>query len=375
MENNNFSFRSNDGVFQNSYNDTFWNDLRKKAANNYIPIHGHFELTPQCNLDCKMCYVHLNKHQMNGQKELNFEEWKTIIDQAIENGMIFASLSGGECLTASYFDELYLYLKSKGILIFILTNGILLRKKISLFSEHPPALIQISMYGYDRKSYEDVTGKDEYITVSNNILELKHIGIPVSIAVTASKYLPSVYDIVKKYNDMGIGVTVNRWLMPPYESTGRYLEDINLSPEEQVKISLEICKATNQPIQPILQDALINNLPAPKKFSTDLPERKGLICAAGRSDFSINWKGEMSLCVSLNATTGLPLIEGFKEAWEKTTIASKNFLMPTECFECEYLKVCNRCPAQHLINNIHGHCNTSVCEEGVLMVKKGLIPL
>ena len=359
--------RSND-VFPSVDDNSFWNNLRISAAENYIPIHGHFEITPRCNLNCKMCYVHLNNAQMGDIKELSLEKWKQIIDQAIDEGMIFASISGGECLTSPYFDELYLYLKSKGVIVFILTNGVLLRKKLPLFVEYPPALVQVSMYGNDESSYQFVTGKNEFANVSNSIIEMHKLGLPVSVAVTASKYLPSVYDIVKKYYELGIGVTVNSWLMPPYENTGRKFEDIKLTPEEQVNISLEILQATNQDIPTVK----INSLPKPKRLSKNTEYKKGLLCAAGRSDFSINWKGEMSLCVSLSEPTGFPLIDGFKKAWQQTVQASKNFLMPVECYGCEYLKVCNRCPAQHLINNIPGHCNTDVCKEGMLMVKMGL---
>lgn len=61
---------------------------------------------------------------MNNVSELTIDEWEKIADDAIKNGMIFASISGGECLTSSYFDVFYLYLKSKEIIIFVLTNGV-----------------------------------------------------------------------------------------------------------------------------------------------------------------------------------------------------------------------------------------------------------
>ena len=32
-----------------------------KAREKNLPISGSFELTPLCNLDCKMCYVHLQQ--------------------------------------------------------------------------------------------------------------------------------------------------------------------------------------------------------------------------------------------------------------------------------------------------------------------------
>ena len=41
-----------------------------RAREEAIPLTGTFELTPLCNLDCKMCYVHLNKAQMKGAELL-----------------------------------------------------------------------------------------------------------------------------------------------------------------------------------------------------------------------------------------------------------------------------------------------------------------
>ena len=45
-----------------------------KARDRGVPISGTFELTPLCNLDCKMCYVHLRKEQMRGAQLLSAEQ-------------------------------------------------------------------------------------------------------------------------------------------------------------------------------------------------------------------------------------------------------------------------------------------------------------
>lgn len=49
--------------------------------------------------------------------------------------------------------------------------------------------------------------------------------------------------------------------------------------------------------------------------------------------------------------------------------------MPTECKGCVYHKICNHCPAQHLISAKKGHCNRDICEETKLMVKAGLLKI
>lgn len=47
--------------------------LEFKAREQGVPLMGHFELTPYCNLDCKMCYVHMCPDQMQGKKVFSTE--------------------------------------------------------------------------------------------------------------------------------------------------------------------------------------------------------------------------------------------------------------------------------------------------------------
>ena len=98
------------GVPENEYKLHLDRFLEFKARRLGIPMHGRFELTPLCNLDCKMCYVHLGTSQFNESSLLSVNTWKDLISQAHEAGMINATLTGGECLTYSGFDELYLFL-------------------------------------------------------------------------------------------------------------------------------------------------------------------------------------------------------------------------------------------------------------------------
>ena len=63
--------------------------IEYKARINGVPMRGTLELTPLCNLDCKMCYVHLNKNQLANDcgSILSGKQWISIIEQAIENGL------------------------------------------------------------------------------------------------------------------------------------------------------------------------------------------------------------------------------------------------------------------------------------------------
>ena len=59
----------------------------QNARENDTPISGCFELTPLCNLDCKMCYVHLSDSTVK-ERMLDGDRWIDLMGQAIENGMM-----------------------------------------------------------------------------------------------------------------------------------------------------------------------------------------------------------------------------------------------------------------------------------------------
>ena len=123
--------------------DAFYSYLEKKARIQGVPLSGEFELTPMCNLNCKMCYVHLSPEQMNNRELLTVEQWKDLMYQAYKAGMLHATLTGGECLTYPGFRELFLYLHSLGCEVSVFTNGALLNKDwIDFFKQHTPAEIQ-----------------------------------------------------------------------------------------------------------------------------------------------------------------------------------------------------------------------------------------
>jgi MoaA/NifB/PqqE/SkfB family radical SAM enzyme len=118
----------------------------KTAAVTKTPICCTFELTPRCNLDCKMCYVHNKESNSLKEMELPTNTWKRVFDEAYNSGMLFATLTGGECLLRSDFRELYLHLWNKRVYMTVFTNGILLDEEyVSFFKKYKPQKIQISL--------------------------------------------------------------------------------------------------------------------------------------------------------------------------------------------------------------------------------------
>ncbi|WRK53949.1 radical SAM protein [Coprobacillaceae bacterium CR2/5/TPMF4] len=108
--------------------------LIKHGVKDKRPVSGTLELTPLCNMNCDMCYVHLSNEEMNKQgKILDIDEWFDLANQLEKAGVLFIMLTGGEPLLFPGFKELYLKLKRMGMVITVNTNGTLIDEKWAAF--------------------------------------------------------------------------------------------------------------------------------------------------------------------------------------------------------------------------------------------------
>ena len=89
----------------------FLEQLTEYNYQHNIPGMGFFELTPLCNLDCKMCYVHLQDPSIR-ERLLTGSQWTALMEDAIRHGMTRALLSGGEAMTHPDFWNIYKHLSN-----------------------------------------------------------------------------------------------------------------------------------------------------------------------------------------------------------------------------------------------------------------------
>lgn len=338
-----------------------------RAREQGIPLSGVFELTPLCNLDCKMCYVHLDKNQMAGRKLLSPQQWEDIMSQAIASGMMYAKLTGGECLTYPDFQRLYLFLQSQGVETGILTNGVLLDRPMAEFlRDNPPAEIQISLYGASEEAYARVTGRRVFATVLENIRQLQDHGLPVSISVTPSAFMTDGEEILRLVHAMGLTAHINCSLFRPREETGRDRQDADM--DTYIRL-LRHNRELNGGEEPTAcdEDAL------PETGSTPSELQCGVPCGAGRSGFSIGWDGVMRPCNTFTLIQEDALQLGFAQAWQRIHEQAIQFPRPAECTQCAYAHCCRCCIAEHASDAPIGHASPAVCARTRRMVAEGLL--
>lgn len=350
--------------------DKFYNDyLDYKAREKGIPVFGQLELTPLCNFDCKMCYTHLKKEQMNNTPLLAVEQWKQLIHDAWEAGLIRVNLTGGECLSYPGFRELYLYLHSLGCEIRVMTNGSLLDEHwAEFFMANPPFRIQISLYGGDEDTYERVTGYRMFSVVAENIRRLKETGLPFGLAITPSKYMrEGVQDTIRTAKAFDLPFTINSTMIEPRKETGRSGQDHDLTVDEYIEfyqLKNELDGVENRTIDP-------SRLPPPGGPHHECNER-GLVCSAGMSSFNISWNGEMILCDSFPISAGYPLKEGFMTCWNRLHQMALSWNRVPECVGCPYEGACTACLVKKAEIAGPGKQPLSLCERAKYMVQNGI---
>lgn len=357
------------GLSEEEMTQAYDRQLRLEAREKGVPIAGQFELTPLCNLSCKMCYVHLSPAQMSDKRLLSAQQWKKIISDAYDAGMTSASLTGGECLIYPYFDEVYLHLRALGVKTSVMTNGLLLNEqRIAFFQKHPPSVIQVSLYGTNDDEYEQVTTIRCFEKVFKNITDAKKAGLNLSIAVTPNQFMrDGAKNLVKFLENQGLYYTVNISLFTPHENTGRAHDAIDLGVDEYIELYKYRTKLKGKELHPV--DG--NTLPPTGGGCEDV--KCGIDCNAGRVAFHICWDGAMLPCSRLADIAAYPLITGFVPAWRKIHEAACNYHIPIECEGCAYKPICAACVGSHAVDAPVGHASPLHCQRTKKLVEIGLL--
>lgn len=161
--------------------------LYSKAAYKHIPIGGTFELTPCCNMNCKMCYIRMSKEEQERAGKLRTaKEWLQLGKVCRDSGMLFLLLTGGEPFLRPDFREIYEGLCRMGLLITINTNGTMITgETVEWLKKMPPSKMNVTLYGGSAEAYGELCGyRDGYQRATEAILMLKEAGIHVSINVS-----------------------------------------------------------------------------------------------------------------------------------------------------------------------------------------------
>ena len=306
--------------------------LREKCKKAGKPYSATFELTPLCNFNCNMCYIHLSPEQLKHQgRMLETNEWIKLAEEAKKNGVMLLEITGGEAVTRADFPELYKAFHKMGFMINLRSNGYLLSgERIELLKKYKPRRVSISLYGASNETYEKICGiKDGFSVVEANIFALLEAGISVQLTGTLTKENMDdrllLHDWAAKNN---LFVSFFGGLFTPIGEAKRSIEHLRID-----------------------SDVLSHYTEKEKMPHRDVTDREKYsspfwMCNGFGTKFCISWDGHMTLCNCLPCIWSNPLKEGVLEAFRSLNKKLNNLQRPNECAECEYIDFCGNCPAR-----------------------------
>lgn len=323
-------------------------NLSRRCAALNIPVSGIFELTPRCNLSCKMCYIRMTAEEMKPiGKERTAEEWIALGKEARDAGMVFLLITGGEPTLRRDFSQIYRELAQMGLSISINTNGTMITDEIKeVFKEFPPAQMNITLYGVCREDYEELCSNGKAFDAVIDALDWfdsQNILVHLNATMTPQnlKKWTQLEDFAKARN---LELRVTSFCFPPTrrnEHSG-CKEFSRLTPQEAGMVMAD------EILYRMGSDAILRraeNLSAPLQKSCDLDNGEPMQCLAGRAQFWVDWDGSMTPCGMLSTPCTKPFETDFVSAWKELCEGVSRIRLCAECNNCEFQSVCMNCAA------------------------------
>jgi radical SAM protein with 4Fe4S-binding SPASM domain len=326
--------------------------LWQKLSQRRRPLSFDLEITARCNNDCRHCYINLPASDAEARrKELNLVEIEDIAGQAVSLGAVWCLISGGEPLLRQDFNEIYLALRKKGLLVSVFTNACLVREEhVRLFQKYPPRDLEVTVYGISQETYERVTRRPgSYASFRKGLDLLLESGLKVRLKAMALRSnvneLPAIAKFCRAHTsdtfrfDPLLHLRFDRDPQRNQEIIGE-----RLSPEEIVRIEQSDEKRAG---------ALEKNCD-----TFIFPEHNGEMCdhlfhcGAGTGNFSVSYDGIFRLCADLwQEDCTFDLRKGsLEQAWNELVPVvrdqrSTNPVFLERCRRCPIINLCLWCPA------------------------------
>lgn len=322
--------------------------LCRRGAGMGVPVSGIFELTPRCNLRCKMCYVRLTPEQMKplGQ-ELTARQWLRLAQEAREAGMVFLLITGGEPTLRPDFEEIYEALATMGFSIAINTNGTLLTPQLkALFHRLPPAQMNVTLYGTCREDYEALCGDGsafDRVAEALRWFQSENILVHLNCTVTPDN-VHHFHQLEDYAQSLGLDLRLTAYCLPPSrrEGCGSCDSFRRLEAEEAAELLVKdiFIREGMAGVQ-----ARADNLSTPPQADCDLGVGDTISCMAGRSQFWVSWNGTMSPCGMFTEPGTNPVEQGFAAAWTQLKEQTAAIRLCPECKVCPEKETCMNCAA------------------------------
>lgn len=275
------------------------------------------------------------------------DDWLSLARDLQKAGTLFLLLTGGEPLLYPEFKQLYLELKKLGMILTINTNGTLINTEwADFFAANPPRRINITLYGADEDTYEQICRhRAGFAQTLQAIRLLTERGVSVKLNGTLiPENASQAAEFVRLAETLNVPIKIDTYIYPASrERSLPFAKQARLSPEEAAFHKLEIMKLQMSP-----QELLENVRRIQRAVCCASPPEKGcdfVRCRAGKSSVMFTWNGRMSHCVMVQGPS-IPVFDiGFSRAWKQLTDWTAALQLSETCNCCRLREICTVCSA------------------------------
>ncbi|MBQ8485432.1 MAG: radical SAM protein [Bacteroidaceae bacterium] len=307
-----------------------------------------FELTYNCSERCIHCYnegATRNDQEIShrgDRKELEFEDYKQIIDELYEQGLFKVCLTGGDPFSKPFAWEIIDYLYNKGVVFDIFTNGQRIINDVERLANYYPRTVGVSIYSGKEGDHDYITRvKGSWKKSVSVVKQLSELAVPLNLKCCVMQPNVKTYwmvaDLAKQY---GAIAQFEVSLTDSVEGDKCVSKYLRLSPEQ-----LEIVLRDNN--IPLYVGKEAPNYGGQKKKMDSNP------CGAGDNSFCITPEGNVIPCCAFHTIFGNVKERSIKDIvhcskelhwWNSLTLKQYE-----ECGQHDYCDYCNLCPG----NNFH----------------------
>ena len=309
--------------------------------NEHIVCSCLFEMTYRCSEMCIHCYnpgATRNNEEISHRgdlKELTLDDYKRIVDEMYELGLVKVCLSGGDPFSKEITWQLIDYLYQKEIAFDIFTNGQRITKDVQRLADYYPRLVGVSIYSGVAEDHDAITRIPGSWERSMQVVkQLSELAVPMNLKCCVMQpNLHSYYmvaDLAKQYG-----------AQPQI--------DVNIVESNDGDLCAKQLRLTEEQLQVVLRD---NNLalyvgPEAPNYGGQKKDLNQCCCSAGMGTFCLGPNGDLRGCPSFTKVYGnlqsLSVINILKNSavlkdWRKTII--KDLF---DCGRSEYCDYCNLC--------------------------------
>ena len=301
------------------------------------PLEVHFSVTNACSLGCRHCYMDSGNRE---EGELSAADFKKVVDLLAETGVFHMALGGGEALERPDFFELAQYVRDRGIVPNLTTNGQLLTREIAeqcrIFGQVNVSIDDIANPGDGPRNSEALAMA---VRAVDNLLEAGvNVGLNCVVIRQNFDHLDEVFAFA---GERGLADVEFLRLKP----AGRGRQDY---------FSMRLTPTQNEEFFPLIRDLSQKNQVAAKIDCSFVPmfcwhqPDKGLMeqfsvygCEAGNVLLGVRSDGRFAGC---SFCTGDESIFDVRRLWEHSEHLKRfrnwEDQAPAPCRTCTYLAIC-----------------------------------